>query len=239
MARNIIEVSLAVALNKEPVNVARVLGKIPKSIIFLVVPITGVSLSIGEKEFAVQEGDIAQDDDLSVIYLSTTGTSDTNLWLLASDDKPPLINYKARTGRYIVTPTALNDGDLNYPLTDAYARMVQVAGSTDGSVVGRAARTTSSTGTPFGVTQFRQLTFMLEITAVTGTNPTLDIQVQFKDESTGNWITQTQFTQQTGTLAEEIALVCNCLAVNYRIKWTIGGTNTPGFTFGVNCHAKA
>lgn len=75
-----------------------------------------------------------------------------------------------------------------------------------------------------------QLAAQVIVTAVSGTNPTLDVLVQ--DSLDGvNWTTLIAFTQLTGT-GSELKKVANP-AKFIRASWTIGGTDTPTFTFSV------
>lgn len=72
----------------------------------------------------------------------------------------------------------------------------------------------------------------LDVTAVTGTSPTLDITIEEFDPGSGNWIdTGLSFTQVTATGSQRV--VHNpVLSAQHRAVWTIGGT-TPSFTFSL------
>lgn len=69
-----------------------------------------------------------------------------------------------------------------------------------------------------------------------GTNPTLDVSVEHSDESAANFtqIGTTAFTQVTNAASRQILVIAKDEAKRYvRVKYTIGGTNSPSFTFSV------
>ena len=85
----------------------------------------------------------------------------------------------------------------------------------------------SSDFSVFGITNSR---FLLAVTAVSGTAPTLDVHVRGKTNS-GNYINIARFTQATGITTE--SLEGRCLPNICRIEWEIGGTN-PSFIFEID-----
>jgi hypothetical protein len=95
-----------------------------------------------------------------------------------------------------------------------------------------AARTTSTTSTAFDTTNIDSVNATLVITAVSGTNPTLDLILQTTADGT-NYYTAGTFAQQT-TTQTGLARVFGPLGDTSRWSWTIGGTATPTFTFRVN-----
>jgi hypothetical protein len=87
--------------------------------------------------------------------------------------------------------------------------------------------------------------FTLDITAVSGTTPTLDVKIQGKDPNTGDYVDlpSAAFAQKTGAGQDTLNIrpgiaetanrsVSDVIPRTYRIVWTIGGT-TPSFTFSV------
>ncbi len=70
--------------------------------------------------------------------------------------------------------------------------------------------------------------FYLNVSAVTGTNPTLDIVIE--SLIGGIWYEEEAFTQATGVTKEGISVIA--LPCDMRIRWTIAGTD-PDFTFQV------
>ena len=101
--------------------------------------------------------------------------------------------------------------------------------SSDASVTS-AARTATGTGTAFATPQADSINATLVISAVTGTNPTLDLTLETTADGT-NYYTVGTFAQQTTTQAG-LARIFGPLGATCRWKWTIGGT-TPSFTFAV------
>jgi hypothetical protein len=117
----------------------------------------------------------------------------------------------------------------------------QGSGSTNEVVVGSAARTTSANSRilgGYGPAKF--LACSIAVTAVTGTTPTLDVVVE--DTLDGiNFFTIATFTQAVATTSEVKRVVSTTLPFTdrLRVRWTIGGTATPTFTFSVSIFAKA
>jgi hypothetical protein len=73
----------------------------------------------------------------------------------------------------------------------------------------------------------------LDVTAASGTTPTLDIDLEVKDPLSGQWFTLVSLTQATGVTTQRLATGLADLAdVVFRAVWTIGGT-TPDFTFSL------
>jgi hypothetical protein len=69
-----------------------------------------------------------------------------------------------------------------------------------------------------------------------GTNPTLDVSVEHSDEAADNFtqIGTTAFTRVTSTASRQILVISKDETKRYvRVKYTIGGTNSPSFTFSV------
>lgn len=99
-----------------------------------------------------------------------------------------------------------------------------------------AARTASSAGIAslgFGkVTQFRA---QLNVTAVSGTTPTLDVVIEDSLDGT-NWNVIGTFAQDTA-VGREVINVTTPFADQVRVRWVIGGT-TPSFTFSVLAHSQ-
>ncbi len=97
----------------------------------------------------------------------------------------------------------------------------------------------------------RGIELYLDITAVSGTSPTLDIKLQGKDETSGKYfdVPGAAFAQKTGTgqatltiypgIAESANVsVSDILAGMFRFVATIGGTDTPTFTFSLGANLK-
>ena len=96
------------------------------------------------------------------------------------------------------------------------------------------------TGAATAVTGFaaaNNLVIQLEVTVVAGTDPTLDVVIQDTVDGT-NYYTIATFTQATAATTE-IKRVSTAFTDKLRAAWTIGGTDTPSFTFSVKCFADA
>lgn len=99
------------------------------------------------------------------------------------------------------------------------------------TVVSSAARTvTGNSSTLSGYGTIKQLRAQLNVTAASGTTPTLDVLIQDSLDGT-NWNTIGTFAQKT-TTAREVINITTPFADRVRILYTIGGT-TPSFTFDV------
>lgn len=99
------------------------------------------------------------------------------------------------------------------------------------TLVASAARTTSSnSGAIAGFSDVNNARIQLNVSAASGTTPTLDVLVEGTVDGT-NWYTLNTFTQKTGA-TNDVALVQNIVGDQLRVRWTIGGT-TPSFTFSV------
>lgn len=97
-----------------------------------------------------------------------------------------------------------------------------------------AARTTSGNSTAFACDNFDEALVMINVSAASGTSPTLDITFEVYDGA--NWMTHTAATQITGAGSQVMKLTN--LGTEYRIKYTIGGTS-PSFTFSVVVKGKS
>lgn len=116
----------------------------------------------------------------------------------------------------------------------------------DKTIFSSAARTStensSAVDSPRG---FRGVVLHLDVTAASGTTPTLDVKIQGQDTLSGNWfdLPGASFTQKTTTGSDELYIypgtaetanekVSYSLPNNFRAVATIGGT-TPSFTFSL------
>ncbi len=100
------------------------------------------------------------------------------------------------------------------------------------TAVASAARTTTGSQT-FGTqdSSGKALRIQLDVTAASGTTPTLDVVIEDTLDGT-NWNTVgTAFTQKTAA-GREVKDITGLFHGQMRVRWTIGGT-TPSFTFSV------
>ena len=74
--------------------------------------------------------------------------------------------------------------------------------------------------------------FILEITAIAGTSPTLDLTLQAQNPMTGNWfnvLAGNLFPQQT-TANTPTPVTMELYYKAYRVQAVVGGTASPTFT---------
>ena len=109
----------------------------------------------------------------------------------------------------------------------------------EGTLLASGVRTASgdNTATPSDVKWAKEANFFLEVTAASGTTPTLDVTIKTKDPITGEYHTIATFTQKTTTGRELKTLSAN-LGTTIAVFWTIGGT-TPSFTFSIGMILKS
>ena len=88
---------------------------------------------------------------------------------------------------------------------------------------------------------FTQGLFFLDVSAISGTTPTLDVTIEQQDPLSLKWVTCVTFAQQTtanGTQSLTIpAQTIELNAVNYRAKYVVGGTG-PSVTFTCSVIAR-
>ena len=89
------------------------------------------------------------------------------------------------------------------------------------------AMTATTTGTGWLVERYTEAIVVVDVTAVSGTSPTLDITVQTSADNS-IWATLTTFTQIT-SVSTNIKFISN-IGKYVRVKYTIGGSSTPTFT---------
>jgi hypothetical protein len=98
-----------------------------------------------------------------------------------------------------------------------------------------AARTITGTGAAMDLMDSKELSVMLDVTAASGTTPTLDVQAEHAPDGVCWTNLGTAFTQATGvTRATKVYTQFYRFA---RLKWTVAGT-TPSFTFALLGNAK-
>lgn len=102
-------------------------------------------------------------------------------------------------------------------------------------VVDSAARTTNGDSGPLsGFADRRNLRCQLNVTAVAGTTPTLDVVLE--DSLDGvNWNVLKTFTQAVAA-TRQVLDHTGPFADRIRFRWTVGGA-APSFTFDVRLHA--
>ena len=101
------------------------------------------------------------------------------------------------------------------------------------TVITSAARTATGQSAALQCGQTPVIALLANVTAVSGTTPTLDLSVQWSPDGGATWANSDpvdSFTQITA--ATNVAKQFRCKSNTYRIVFTIGGT-TPSFTFSV------
>lgn len=114
------------------------------------------------------------------------------------------------------------------------------------AVISSASRTTSFNSSSFESKGFNGVRLFLDVTASSGTSPTLDVKVQVYNPVVGEFVDLpgAAFAQQTAagkailTIYPGIAETANesvsdVIGSEYRVAVTIGGTS-PSFTFSVS-----
>lgn len=98
-----------------------------------------------------------------------------------------------------------------------------------------AARTSTVASSSQNVPEDNVVAF-LDVTAASGTTPTLDVDIESLDPVSGKWFVVGSFAQKTTTGTERLSLGVVPDEV-LRANATIGGT-TPSFTFTTSLIAK-
>lgn len=80
--------------------------------------------------------------------------------------------------------------------------------------------------------RWNTLLLYLNCTAVSGTNPTLDVTYQVSPDFGETWITHTAFTQLTAAATQLLKITTP--GKYFRLSWTIGGTDTPTVTASID-----
>jgi hypothetical protein len=105
---------------------------------------------------------------------------------------------------------------------------------TENEQIGVAPKTVTATGNSRSYPElgsFAKAIFLLDVSAASGTTPTLDVKVQGWNPMSEKWHDAVTFTQQTTTTSTVIApQSANLDFETYRALWTVGGTS-PSFTF--------
>jgi hypothetical protein len=119
---------------------------------------------------------------------------------------------------------------------DSQGRYVPDAETVATGAVASAARTATATGTAFSTADLDSLTGTLTVTVVSGTNPTMDVTLETTADGT-NYYTVGAFVQKTAAATADAKIFAPLGSLS-RWKWTIGGTDTPTFTFSISATAN-
>lgn len=100
------------------------------------------------------------------------------------------------------------------------------------AMVASAARTTSGSQVVQGLQEYDKLRVQLNVSAASGTTPTLDVVVEDTVDAGATWNTVATFAQKTAA-AREVLTISPVIGDQVRVSWTIAGS-TPSFTFAVS-----
>jgi len=100
-----------------------------------------------------------------------------------------------------------------------------------------AVTTSGNSGSLTGYGPAQTLRAQLNITAASGTTPTLDVLIEDSLDGGTTWNTVGTFTQATA-VSRQVVNVTVPFSDTLRVRWTVGGT-TPSFTFVVDWIAQA
>ena len=100
-----------------------------------------------------------------------------------------------------------------------------------------AAETASDNGSE-ATFESREGNAYLDVTAFSGTTPTLDVDVEEQDSVSGKWFVIASFTQVGEATVQETINVPFVASDKVRVSWTIGGTGSPSYTFSVGIRGK-
>lgn len=99
------------------------------------------------------------------------------------------------------------------------------------------ARTSGGTTSDIDVGRFLHGEICIDVTAVSGTSPSLNVYVEGKDQYTGKY--KVLFSHEGITSVQTIWDTITMLAFKYiRVRWEVGGTS-PSFTFSVSGEFKS
>lgn len=105
-------------------------------------------------------------------------------------------------------------------------------------ILSSAARTTTGQSpSTYLPKQFQSLTVYIDVTAVTGTSPSMTVDYQVSPDDGTTWFTVSSTSAITAVGKARIALADN-IGVQARLNYTITGTS-PSFTFSAWLEGKA
>jgi len=152
-----------------------------------------------------------------IVYMFTQGTyAGGRIKLLVAGEAfveiPPAITSVSIVSEYV--GLAKDSSLKNTPVTVLAPSTVTANGNSD----------------PINTDYGSVITFFLDVTAVSGTNPTLDVYIDIQDPVSGKWVNQDKFAQVTTTGTWALSVYCR--SNRYRARWVLGGT-TPSFTMSI------
>jgi hypothetical protein len=109
-------------------------------------------------------------------------------------------------------------------------------GITDVTVASAARNTNGNSGPIGGFGSAKTLRAQLNVSAASGTTPTLNVLIEDSVDGGATWNTVGTFAQKTA-ISREVVNVVAPFTDLLRVSWTIGGT-TPSFTFEVRIYSE-
>lgn len=114
-----------------------------------------------------------------------------------------------------------------------------ISNSSEVEIFANQSRTTSGNSTEVGVKSYKEAIAFLDVTAASGTSPTLDVKFQTQDPVSLKWFDLTDLTfSQKVAAGSEMKAKINTLGAKLRCVYTIGGTS-PSFDFSVGLILKS
>lgn len=115
-------------------------------------------------------------------------------------------------------------------------KSVTSLGAQENVVVSSARSASGDSAVLAGYGPAKTLRAQLNVTAVGGTTPTLDVVIQDSVDGGASWNTVGAFAQKT-VAGREVINVTGPFGPLLRVLWVVGGT-TPSFTFAVDWYAE-
>lgn len=94
-----------------------------------------------------------------------------------------------------------------------------------------------TTATPVVTKYDKEAIIFLDITAVTGALPTLDLIIKVYDKLSDKWFELASFNQKIGT-GQDVGYIEYGINDRMALFYTIGGSGDPSFTCTINAHLK-
>jgi len=88
-----------------------------------------------------------------------------------------------------------------------------------------------SSANPLVIVIGQVVVFFINVTAVSGTTPTLNVYIDIQDPISGAWAQQDASPQITSP--QMLPMAEPVRSTKYRVRWVVGGTS-PSFTISVN-----
>lgn len=89
----------------------------------------------------------------------------------------------------------------------------------------------------------RGAVFNINVSAASGTNPTLAVSLQWLDPASNTYVTLATASNIIATGNTQLVVypgvsspLYGVLPSGYRLSWAIGGTNAPSFTFSIGAN---